>query len=92
MVIKYIFILIINSIIIVICKKNLNDISLLNGIYIITSLSNNYYLAIENNYLILSFIKTQFHIIKSIKNYYLISNTKKKKIGVNENDKIILFH
>ena len=92
MIINIKFILIINLIIIFNCKKNIDEISSLNGVYIITSLSNNYYFAVEKNYLTLSINKTQFHIIKTIQNYYLISNKWKKKIGVDENDKIILFH
>jgi hypothetical protein len=65
-----------------------------NGIYLIKNLDNIYYLTIENNKLILSSKQTNFRIIliKSNNIYIIETKHKRKKLGIDDNDKIILYN
>ena len=65
----------------------------LNGIYIIKSLFNNYYLYLDDNTLILSKKQTNFRVISIGSNlYYLETKHSRKKIGVNDNNKIVKYN
>ena len=65
----------------------------LNGIYIIKSLSNNYYFFLDGHTLILSKKQTNFRVISISSNlYYLEIKHSRKKIGVNDNNKIIKYN
>ena len=72
---------------------HLFNLKIENGIYIIKNLDQNYYITISRNNLILSIEQTNFRLI-SVKSDIFIIETKhkKKKLGVNNNDKIILYN
>ena len=64
----------------------------LNGIYSIKNLYNNYYFYLEKNRLILSKTQTNFRIIPIESNlYYMETKHSRKKIGINNNNKIIKY-
>ena len=64
----------------------------INGIYSIFSLSNNLYLSIKNDKLIFSDIQSNFRFIPIESNIYYIDYKYTKRLGVNNNDKIILYN
>ena len=65
----------------------------LNGIYIIKSLYNNYYLFLDINRLVLSKQQTNFRLISKGSNlYYIETKHSRKKIGVNDNNKIVKYN
>ena len=69
--------------------KNINY--KLNGVYIIKSLSNEYF-NIKNGKLFLSDIQTHFRFVNIYSNlYYIQSKVKNLKLGIDNNDKIKLY-
>ena len=73
-------------------KNNTNEIYKFNGIYTINSLLNNHYFAFKNNIIILSNKQINFRLVPIISfSYYIESRGKRKKIGINENGKIIFY-
>ena len=73
-------------------KNNTNEIYKFNGIYTINSLINNHYFAFKNNIIILSNKQINFRLVPIISfSYYIESRGKRKKIGINENGKIIFY-
>ena len=70
---------------------NINILS--NEIYRISSLSNGFYFTIYNNELILSNIQNNFRLIPIESNqYYIELRYLNKKLGINENNNIILYN
>jgi hypothetical protein len=68
------------------------NLEILQGIYAIKYLANNLYFTLERNNLILSKIQSNFRLILIKQNLYYIEimNTR-KKLGVNNNNKIIIY-
>ena len=72
---------------------NENDNIILNGVYIINSLSNKNYLEVDNNNLILSNLYREFHIINiKLNTYILLYRSLSKILGIDNNNNFTLYN
>ena len=78
--------------------KNFNELSInnitdLNGIYVINSISNKLYLSIEKNKLVMRNKKIHFRLILIKSNiYYIEIRGTKRRIGVDNNNNLKLYN
>ena len=70
-----------------------NKNELLNGVYSIFCISNHLYFTVKTNKLILSDIQSNFRFVPVKSNiYYIEHKSTNKRLGINNNDKIILYN
>ena len=70
-----------------------NNVFEINGVYIIKNLLNNYYFKLKNNNLVLLENFSFFHIIPFESNlFYIESIYKKKRLGIDKKNKVVLFN